>query len=297
MLSLNPRLSFSSLLNMAAQIQWSNIPEFEFWLVKYFAIALDTDSPIVEAMAFGRPVKKFMTRTNRNTFHIRYKIRYVLPGYNLGHCFWGPSCSSPNGTFWNKYGMLDRIDGPAIECKAPITIGYPLYGDGYLFAQTGSKFWFRAGELHRIGGPAIEHPNGVQEWWNEGILQRKRYDSGTERYFLPHAACPGSYFSSFTIRHGNRSYILHRDDGPAEVSSTVVHLYQGLSTKKVDKWYHHGILHRLDGPAIVSHNPESEEWWIDGVRYTRESHRLWVQGLLDNQSSKRQKIEIILDKT
>lgn len=271
------------------KLEWSDLPAFEFWMLKYFHFALEADSPIIEAIAFRPPVKKFMSRVP-NLSHWRYKTKYILSRYDLPHCWWGPSFYGSDVSIWRKYGILDRADGPAIECRADISIEYALRSEGYLLGKRGSKFWLKLGKLHRLGGPAIEHKDGVKEWWVEGVLQKKRYQSGTERYFIIQPR-PVTYLSSFTMTHGTQSYILHRDDGPAEISSPVIKLYHEISTGKVSKWYQYGVLHRLDGPAIVGQGSASDEWWIEGERFTRDEYRKRVASLLDNHPAKRQKIQ------
>lgn len=74
----------------------------------------------------------------------------------------------------------------------------------------------------------------------------------------------------------DRSWGLHRDDGPAVQRS------DGLSA-----WWCHGAPHRVDGPAVE--RPDgSREWWVDGARHREDgpaverpdgSREWWVRGV------------------
>ena len=50
----------------------------------------------------------------------------------------------------NKFTVLHRLDGPAVE-----------YTDG-------SKFWYKDGEQHRLDGPAVIYANGASYWVVDG---------------------------------------------------------------------------------------------------------------------------------
>lgn len=54
-----------------------------------------------------------------------------------------------------KMTILDREDGPAVECE-----------DGY-------KEWHIKGKLHREDGPAITYPNGYGCWYINGLRHRE----------------------------------------------------------------------------------------------------------------------------
>lgn len=53
--------------------------------------------------------------------------------------------------------------------------------------------------------------------------------------------------------------IFHRENGPAFESASGTKAY-----------YQNDKLHRLDGPAVIFSNGD-EEYWVDGVQYTKES--------------------------
>lgn len=70
-----------------------------------------------------------------------------------------------NGTFtWYYYGMVHRINGPAIE-----------WSDG-------SEEWYQNGKRHRLDGPAMIHTDGSTEWWVDD--NRHRLDGPAYEYFL-----------------------------------------------------------------------------------------------------------------
>jgi hypothetical protein len=283
---------------MPLRIEWSALPDFEFWMLKYFHFALEVDSPIMEAIAYQRPVKRVRTSVHSKSLKKRYHTRYILPN-NFAHCVWGPSAYGPSAKIWTVYGILHRVGGPAIECRAECSIRYHLHdppghfkgpGAGFLSGEKGSKFWLRAGKLHRPDGPAVEHLNDYQEWWVEGVLQKKQYQNGTERYFML-APMEMPYSTSFSMSYATQNYILHRDDGPAEIAPVTTNMFHRPSVERVSKWYQFGVLHRLDGPAIIGQGSDSDEWWIKGNRFTRDEYRKRVASLLEEPSAKRQKLD------
>jgi hypothetical protein len=54
----------------------------------------------------------------------------------------------------NAFGLLHRLDGPAIEWT------------------NGAKTWFKNGSRHRLGGPAVEGYDGAKIWYQEGKIHR-----------------------------------------------------------------------------------------------------------------------------
>lgn len=53
--------------------------------------------------------------------------------------------------FWFKYGILHRVNGPAME------------------GEDGAYIWFRFGKRHRIDGPAVMLSSGATGWFYHGI--------------------------------------------------------------------------------------------------------------------------------
>ena len=78
-----------------------------------------------------------------------------------------------NRLYYNKAGLLHRIDGPAIEWadggKAWYQNGLRHRTDGPAVEYSnGEKWWYQDNRLHRTGGPAIKYPSGRKEWWVNG---------------------------------------------------------------------------------------------------------------------------------
>jgi len=70
----------------------------------------------------------------------------------------------------NAFGLLHRLDGPAIEWtdggKAWYKNGSRHRLDGpAIISFSGDKIWYQEGKLHRLGGPTIVSANGKKEWW------------------------------------------------------------------------------------------------------------------------------------
>lgn len=63
----------------------------------------------------------------------------------------------------------------------------------------------------------------------------------------------------------------HRRNGPASIEH-----YIGRDQIRIMRWYKHGLLHRKDGPAEVSFHMNgkvaSEKWYIHGEYYYRDGH-------------------------
>lgn len=57
-----------------------------------------------------------------------------------------------------------------------------------------------------------------------------------------------------TIAQWYRDGIIHRDGGPAMITS-----------KGAKIWYRNGKFHREDGPAVIV--GDAAEWYLDGIRY------------------------------
>ena len=84
-----------------------------------------------------------------------------------------------------------------------------------------------------------------------------------------------------TVRWYNKSYQLHREDGPAmEFSNGAKHWYQNGQLHRKDgpavefykgnkSWYKNGQLHREDGPAI-EHTDGDKFWYLNGVELTED---------------------------
>ena len=61
-----------------------------------------------------------------------------------------------------------------------------------------------------------------------------------------------------SVQYTNSEGKLHRENGPAQI--TDLHSF----------WLRNGILHRTDGPAVEWFDGKFEEYYIDGVKLTRE---------------------------
>jgi hypothetical protein len=113
--------------------------------------------------------------------------------------------------------------------------------------EDGTKEWRNEKrELHRVGGPAIVHAdNSSKYWYRNGELHREDGPAAV------------SSEGKAWFRNGLR----HRSDGPA------VELENG------DKqWYTNGEPHRVDGPA-VERADGTKEWWFDGKQVNEEEIR------------------------
>jgi hypothetical protein len=82
--------------------------------------------------------------------------------------------------YYNKWGVLHRTDGPALECvsgdKCWRFDGKPHRVNGPAIEWSdGTKEWYIHGYRHREDGPAIERANGDNEWyiWGENITKAK----------------------------------------------------------------------------------------------------------------------------
>lgn len=71
--------------------------------------------------------------------------------FGMLHRIDGPAVEHPDGTQeWWQYNRLHRDDGPAIE------------------AADGARFWYRLGKRHRVDGPAVIRADGSCQWWVQG---------------------------------------------------------------------------------------------------------------------------------
>ena len=89
-----------------------------------------------------------------------------------------------------------------------------------------------------------------------GLIRQTTAPDGTKRWF--------------------RNGLLHRDDGPAFISSCggqewwingKRHRADGpavIRTNGIQKWYLNGLRHRDDGPAVI-HPDGSQQWFINGI--------------------------------
>jgi len=99
------------------------------------------------------------------------------------------------------------------------------------------------GNFHRLDGPAVERPNGVKEWYRNGLRHREdgpaiEHSSGRKEWYV--------------------NGMVHRTDGPA------------LEYSNGDKhWYQNGKRHRLDGPA-VEFVDGTKHWYIDNQKFTEQ---------------------------
>lgn len=267
---------------MSGKIQWNDLHSFEFWFAWYFAIVLDADRPIIEALAFCRTLLK-----ESSSPYWRKGDYYFLPYNKISHCLWGPAITEANSLQWWKYGLLDRSNGPAVECLTGAH-QWLMYVPGVqLEGNPGSKFWLRAGKFHRDNGPAIEHENGCQQWWNHGTLERL-ITPCAEAYYEPCTkVCTHRILARFSIRLCMRTYVGHRINAPARIV-----WYMDKSGKRItdNYWIIHGRLHRLDGPAVESSSADKNEWWINGRKWSQEQFLKRVAKPC-RRAPKRQKIQ------
>jgi hypothetical protein len=68
-----------------------------------------------------------------------------------------PALITPEGSFWYRFGKIDRLGLPAA-----------IYNNG-------DQLWFSKGELNREDGPAVERANGDREWWILGVRTREGF--------------------------------------------------------------------------------------------------------------------------
>jgi hypothetical protein len=143
-------------------------------------------------------------------------------------------------------------------------------------------------ELHNENGPAVIHPNGYQEYWIHGKLQK------VIRSPIEPNMSVDKYRIYFEWR--NEKGELHREDGPARIPySKYNHMYRywytnGLLMKIIHtdgtEWHYKGhkedyhgdkILHREDGPAKIWYDHgklKFKEWWIEGKMIKRIDYLL-----------------------
>lgn len=160
----------------------------------------------------------------------------------------GPAVIGPNGLEqWFFNGKPHRLDGPAIVWPdgSRLTwfkVGYdrnPLLDYFDHFNACGRKEWWVNGKKHRDFGPSVEWGNGSKEWYQHGERHRERG---------PAVEGPDGFQS--WIKNGK----LHREDGPAVIRVD--------GTKE---WYWHGKRHREphEGPAIEDPSGR-DKWWQNG---------------------------------
>ena len=80
-----------------------------------------------------------------------------------------------NGT----HGILNRVDGPAIESPDGTAYQWIVNGNPHregapaVVTATLTEWWLN-GHRHRIGGPAVEDTDSrTKEWWENGQFIRK----------------------------------------------------------------------------------------------------------------------------
>ncbi len=91
----------------------------------------------------------------------------------------------------------------------------------------------------------IHVSNSEKQYWENGELHR------TDGPAIMTAAGDKFYYQHFK---------LHRDNGPA------------IDSDGARYWFVHGVQHRSDGPAVDLPGGY-REYWLNGVKYTRESYK------------------------
>lgn len=136
---------------------------------------------------------------------------------------------------WFEDGLHHRIDGPAIMSKD-------------------LESWYFQGKSHRTDGPAFVHKshNGafLQRIWSQHGERYREGDLPTEE-------------NRHTKMWHNRKGKLHRDGGPAYVSSNQ------------EIWYQNNKIHREDGPAFKHHN--NDFFYLENTRLTEEKYWQKIQ--------------------
>ena len=136
-------------------------------------------------------------------------------------------------------------DKPAVYCRSVVT-------------------WFKHGLVHRDG----DKPSRI---WKGGYI----YSKEGKRHRIGGPALV--YFSNNNNKYCEEWFYedqLHRVSGPAGIYS---------DTKK---WYFKGLLHCTIGPAIKydKNLNNTDEWWIDGVRYDEIPFGKMITLFVNNQA-------------
>jgi hypothetical protein len=160
---------------------------------------------------------------------------------------------------------------PPKEVEARILTPVEKYSYYQTLARLNSPNEYRdsLGRLHREDGPAVVSPDGVCEYWIEGIKQ--------DRPVKLHVGKGGLWAwrdnSGATHRIGGpavlydnckvwkRNGITHRENGPAVE-------WDGGG----EEWRQCGELHRLDGPAFIVGN-SAPMYYISGKRFEEQEFK------------------------
>jgi len=127
--------------------------------------------------------------------------------------------------------------------------------------KRGVKYYYKNGKIHNNNGHAIEHPNGDKWWYKEGEVHR-----------LNAPACISSGIEVWRV-NGD----LHREDGPAiKVKKGYYNRYDNWYHGIIEGWYRHGIRHREGGAAVI-YKDKRREWWLNGIKYTKEDYYKYLQ--------------------
>ncbi len=151
-------------------------------------------------------------------------------------------------------------------------------------------------ELHNENGPAIIGKDGVElyalngksiHWAEENKIKEKKKE--TAEYYLqfekndpPNDISDNNKYS-YTLKKWSNKKGFHRaNDLPALIwSDNDLHWYiDGKLHRDGDKpavicyglkyWYQKNNLHRLEGPALIDEICGREEYWLEGIKYSKE---------------------------
>jgi len=117
--------------------------------------------------------------------------------------------------------VLDREDGPALECRdgSGNVIKDHWYRNGQLHRDGGPaveelfcgfRAWYRNGELHRDDGPAVETADGTKEWYRNGKRHRedgpaKINADGTQAWFVNGRELNDDEITAIKVRQRTRA--------------------------------------------------------------------------------------------
>ena len=181
----------------------------------------------------------------------------------------GPAIIDVNGNqSWYRNGLLHRLWLPAY-----------INVDGSLY-----EYYFY-GKLHRTDGPARKVFN-EDEWWLNGVKYptERQYKRVLESCKVSDDGCIIYYKNKKIHRDDNKpakydengakwyfqNGLLHRDNGPA------IEFLNGY-----EAWFQNGKRHRTDGPAINNVEMNYFEYWLNGIKLSKDVFHSMVGPKID----------------
>lgn len=172
----------------------------------------------------------------------------------------------------DNLSTINKQKQPINNLNSLLEEGANMSKNGWITEGNGIRKCLKDGELHALNGPAEIRPNGTQLFYQNGKLHRAGGmpamigSRGTQKY-----AVDGKYH-----RLGGLPAIIWSRGPFAQEWWENGEIKKAIKRDGTREWYAPGstdrdeaVLHRTDGPAVI-HPNGIEEFWVQGVQYSRE---------------------------